>query len=381
MSRRTPMTLSDTYRGKRILVTGHTGFKGTWLCLWLENLGAKVFGYSLDVEPGSLYERAEMLVPEACSHPGEPAVPGRSLVSPIEDGELFAAAVAECKPALILHLAAQAIVSVGHEDPVGTFQTNVQGTVSVLEAARRHGVPALVVTSDKVYRPRESGLAVATVATAEGFTEWDPLGGSCPYSASKAAADMATQAYRASFGVHVAVARAGNVVGGGDYGKDRLIPDAVRARLGGHTLTLRNPTATRPYQHVLDCLYGYLLLGERMLTSGTVSGAWNFGPQRSLTTLEVVEAFDRGWGSEGRLEVHVEPLHRPYIETRRLSLDATKALRELGWVPLYSPERAVEKAARWYRDVAEGADVRLRTLAEIMAYEAERSAIGWKDAT
>jgi CDP-glucose 4,6-dehydratase len=307
------------WAGRRVFVTGHTGFKGAWLGEWLSALGAEVWGYSLPAptEPSlfaALGDRSLV----------------RSTIGDVANREQLGKAINEAKPEIVLHLAAQALVRASYEDPVGTFATNVLGTVHVLEAVRSTpSVKAvLVVTSDKSYENRE---------WLWGYRETDGLGGRDPYSSSKACAELVTAAYRDSFlaerGVLVATARGGNVIGGGDYAKDRLIPDLLRAFAAGQPASIRNPAATRPWQHVLELLRGYLMLAERLHAGDTkFVGPWNFGPPthdvRPVSWL--ADQLAQEWGGAAAW-VTTTGAH-PH-EARALTLDATKATTELGWRP------------------------------------------------
>ena len=331
------------YKNKRVLVTGHTGFKGAWLSLWLERLGAKVTGLSLaeDVSP-SLYE----LIPISSF--------AREFWCDLRQLEATQRAVAEARPDFIFHLAAQSLVRRSYREPVATFNTNVNGTIHLLEAVRqaRLNCPVLVITSDKCYE---------NTGQARSYQETDPLGGHDVYSMSKAAAELAVAAWRRSFFDTddalgpVATARAGNVIGGGDYAPDRLIPDAVRALIASESLRLRNPGATRPWQHVLDCLSGYLWLGARLATAGKRSAfadAFNFGPGpgTDLSVAAVVGEFFKHW--PGQWQDVSEGLH-PY-EAARLDLAINKAAEILSWKPTWSVTEAIAATAQWYRARHEG---------------------------
>ena len=279
------MSIAETYGGRNVFVTGHTGFKGSWISNWLATLGAQVTGYALDppTEP-SLFGALDL-----ASRMGH-------VVADVRDRSRLAAEVVAAQPSVIFHLAAQAIVRRAYAEPAETFETNVMGTVNVLEAARAcPSVRAVViVTSDKCYQNHEADQA---------FRETDPMGGRDPYSASKGCAELVTAAYRDSFfadGAAVASVRAGNVIGGGDWAADRLIPDAARALAGGDAVIVRNPDAIRPWQHVLEPLSGYLELGARLLEAGQrFAGAWNFGPTDAGEDREVrwvVDRFLAAWG-------------------------------------------------------------------------------------
>jgi CDP-glucose 4,6-dehydratase len=330
--------LAATYGDRRVFVTGHTGFKGSWLTHWLETLGADVSGYALEppTEP-SLFDATGL------------ATRMRHVVADVRDSERLSAEIAAAQPSIVFHLAARALVRRAYDQPRDTFETNVMGTVNVLEAARAcASVRAVViVTSDKVYQNLETGRA---------FVETDPLGGFDPYGASKGAAELVTAAYRASFfgggdAAAVASVRAGNVIGGGDWAVDRIIPDAVRALVAGDPILVRNPDAVRPWQHVLEPLSGYLWLGARLLIDGqSLAGPWNFGPldagERPVRW--VVERFVDEWGA-GSWTTPTHDRSAPY-EAHRLSLDSTKARERLGWAPVWDGPTAVRQTASWYRE-------------------------------
>jgi CDP-glucose 4,6-dehydratase len=341
---------------QRVLLTGHTGFKGAWAALWLERLGATVHGFALapDQAP-DMFSRLQ---------------PYRRLTSTIDDirdPEAVRRAVAEAAPTVVLHMAAQPLVRRSYADPVATFATNVMGTVNLLDALRAApGVAAvLVVTTDKVYRNEDGGKR---------FAENDPLGGHDPYSASKACTETATAAYAASFftpaGVRLATARAGNVIGGGDWSVDRLIPDVWRALHRGEPLELRYPGATRPWQHVLDSLSGYFVYLERLASAaGAVPLTMNFGPDDAtgLTVAAVAETIAghlpgaRGWIAA--------PGDFP-VEAQALALDPARAESILGWRSRLPVHEALEWTAEWYRGFDAGIDVRRLSLDQIQRYEA-----------
>lgn len=326
------------YRRRRVLITGHTGFKGGWLSLWLKHLGAEVWGYG---------------------H-GAPTSPGFHEILPIDtfqgeiagdvrDPESLRAAVDRARPEIVFHLAAQPLVRRSYSEPHSTLATNVMGTANLLEAIRIAGCPAhvVVVTTDKCYE---------NVGRTDGYVESDSLGGHDVYSASKAAAELVVQAWRRSFFEpnsalgNVASARGGNVIGGGDYAEDRLVPDAVRALLGGHAIPVRNPSSTRPWQHVLDCLSGYLCLGARLAGSGKhspVASAFNFGPDPSANrpVRELVEGILEGWPGTWR---NLAPPDAPH-EAAKLNLSIKKASDKLGWQPAWDFEDTVQQTIAWYR--------------------------------
>lgn len=325
------MSLASFYKGRRVLVTGHTGFKGAWLCLWLKSLGAQVSGFALPSENGDLGVFAAARVAEGM----------RSVIGDCRDGAAVEAAFEAAKPELVFHLAAQALVRRSYADPAGTWSTNVDGTVRVLEACRAARPAAVVVvTSDKCYANEDGGTA---------RRETDPLGGKDPYSASKAAQELIAASYRASWLPALATARAGNVIGGGDWCEDRLLPDCARAWREGKPAVLRRPATTRPWQHVLEPLSGYLLLGMRLAEDPKAwAEGWNFGPsdERTATAGEVAARAAKTWGPGARIEERPEP-GAPY-EAPALRLDASKAAKRLGWKASWSAERAVDETVAWY---------------------------------
>jgi CDP-glucose 4,6-dehydratase len=335
---------ADFWRGKRVLLTGHTGFKGAWLALLLERLGAEVTGFALAPEAGPSAFVAL-----------RPAITSR--IGDLRDAAAVQAAVQEARPEIVLHLAAQALVGRGYRDPEGTFASNVTGTINLMQALRGAGAKAaLMITSDKVYRNDNQGRA---------FREDDALGGHDPYSASKAACEIAVASWRASFGAEIggmATARAGNVIGGGDFGMERLIPDLVRARIADQTLVIRRPDATRPFQHVLDVLRGYLLHAEA-LWHGTAPPALNFGPRDAEISVKLVlELYGMAAGAPIAWEAAPAP---PMEEAQRLALDSSLAMQSLDWAPRHDAATAIAATARWYEAWRGGADGRALALAEI----------------
>lgn len=349
------MLFADAYNGRRVLVTGHTGFKGSWLARWLTRQGAVLTGYALD--PPSAPDHYSLLPRDYASLRGD-----------VRDAAALAAALAQADPEIVFHLAAQPLVRRSYQEPLQTLDANVMGVANLLEACRRalRLKAVVVVTSDKCYENRE---------WAHGYRETDPLGGHDLYSASKACAEIVTAAYRRSFfagdppRVLVASVRAGNVLGGGDWAEDRLAPDLVRAAAGGRSALVRNPGSVRPWQHVLDVLCGYLQLGQRLL-EGRVEFAdcWNFGPGVAgvLTAGEVAQRMSRAWNA---VAFHFpEGSGREPHEAGLLALDSAKARRRLGWRPLCDVDECLERTASWYRAYYERGEV--LTDAQIDAYEA-----------
>ncbi|MDP9203518.1 MAG: CDP-glucose 4,6-dehydratase [Gemmatimonadota bacterium] len=349
------------WEGRSVFVTGHTGFKGSWLTLWLHNLGAAVHGYALEAptEP-AMFDVAHVTGAVASNTLGD-----------LADLVRLKSSLRSAQPEIVFHLAAQSLVRESYRDPLSTLATNVMGTASLLEAAR--GIDSLraivLVTTDKVYENHESMHA---------YREVDALGGNDPYSASKAAAEIVAASYRASFfsqmtrrSAQVATARAGNVIGGGDWAADRLVPDCVHAFTVGQPVRLRFPQAVRPWQHVLEPLAGYLQLSEKLWgTEGRgFARAWNFGPDATgdATVAEVAKIAARMWGRDAAVEC--EALEEVPHEASLLRLDSTDARSKLGWKPRWSLECALEKTVRWYQAWARGADVRALTVEQIQAYE------------
>lgn len=321
------------YRGRRVVVTGHTGFKGSWLVLWLQQLGAKVI--ALAKPPATSPNHWDLLGLDIEAYDVD-----------IRDAELLEKKLAAAQPEVVFHLAAQPLVRLSYRQPLATWATNVMGTANLLEACRR--VPSLaaivVVTTDKCYENRE---------WIWGYREIDPLGGHDPYSASKAGAELVAASYRHSF-FHstaaplLATARAGNVIGGGDWSEDRLIPDLVRAVASGRSLAVRSPRATRPWQHVLECLSGYLLLGQGLLAGRRdFAEAWNFGPDpgENRAVEQLLSALQRHWPGA---EWHCASGPQPH-EAQLLSLDTRKARDRLGWCPVWSLDEELAATADWYR--------------------------------
>ena len=324
------------YAGKTVMVTGHTGFKGGWLTAWLKLLGARLIGFSLEPEPDrpSIFEAA---------HIDRDMV---SIIGDIRDHATIRAAFAAHTPEIVFHLAAQSLVRRSHQHPVDTYATNVMGTIHLLEVIRTTPSvrAAVIVTSDKCYENREWPW---------GYREIDPMGGQDPYSSSKGCAELVTAAYRSTFfghhGPQVASARAGNVIGGGDWAQDRLVPDVVRALSVGSPVVVRNPRATRPWQYVLDPLRGYLMLAQRLWEDGdSLAEAWNFGPWEgeAVQVIELVDRFIACWGT-GQYEVKESGDAPP--EAHSLKLDCSKAHARLGWKPVMSLQDGLDLTVEWYR--------------------------------
>ncbi len=350
----------DFWKGKKVLLTGHTGFKGSWLCLWLESLGAEVTGYALPppTDP-SLFVLAEV------------AKGLDSVTGDVRDLDALLAVVARVRPEIVIHMAAQSVVRYSYEQPVETYSTNVMGTVHLLEALRRVGGPCVVVnvTSDKCYENR---------GQVWGYRETEPLGGHDPYSNSKACSELVTAAYRRSFfagegaggnGIAVATGRAGNVVGGGDWTQDQLVPDIMRAFAEGRPVRIRNPHAVRPWQFVLEALRGYLSLAESLDADGAAfAEGWNFGPfeEDARPVSWIVERLSTTWGEGARWEA--DGGAHPH-EAELLMLDISKARARLRWSPCLRLEEAIPWIVDWYRAYREGKDVRAVTMAQIERYE------------
>jgi CDP-glucose 4,6-dehydratase len=343
---------------RKVFLTGHTGFKGAWLSLWLQQLGARVTGFALPPpSTPSLFEQAKV------------EVGMNSILGDVRDREHLESALRECRPEVVFHLAAQSLVRASYADPVGTYATNVMGTVNLLEAVRKvGGVRALVVvTSDKCYENRE---------WVWGYREGDPMGGFDPYSSSKGCAELVTAAYRNSFfsleeferhGTAIASARAGNVIGGGDWAADRLVPDIMRALLANQNIRIRYPNAIRPWQHVLEPLGGYLLLAERLLFDGRAyAQPWNFGPsdEEAQPVSWIVKRILQRWGS-GRWEL-AEGSH-PH-EATYLKLDCSKSRTVLQWRPKMPLEKGLDLLVDWYKICHKGGDVRAITMTQIAEY-------------
>ena len=335
----------SSYRGKRVLLTGHTGFKGMWLALLLLRAGAEVTGFALDAptEGGRAALDRLGILKELCDLRGD-----------VRDADALGRAFAAARPEVVFHLAAQPIVRTSYRQPVETFAVNVMGTVNILECIRTSDTvrSALIVTTDKVYENKE---------WAWGYRENEPLMGYDPYSASKSCAELAVYSYRQSFlaaqDVRVSTARAGNVIGGGDFAPDRIIPDCIRAAVRAQTIDIRNPYSTRPYQHVLEPLSVYLTIAARQTADASLVGAWNVGPDDAdcVTTGELADIFCRAWGDGVRWQTHAD---RGPHEAHFLKLDCSKIKSELGWNPRWHIEKSVEKTVEWAKAWEQGVDMR-----------------------
>lgn len=348
----------SVFAGRRVMVTGHTGFKGSWLTFLLNKTGAEVLGYALPAEhPVSHF--AGLDLSKSIHH----------VEADVRDGTKLAETMITFQPEFVFHLAAQALVRPSYVDPKATFETNVMGSVNLLEAVRRcESVRSLVyITSDKCYENLE---------WLWGYRENDRLGGHDPYSASKAAAEIAFSAYARSFFVHrpelgAATARAGNVIGGGDWAVDRIVPDCIRAISAGKPVVLRNPKATRPWQHVLEPLAGYLLLAARLHEQPmTYAGAWNFGPPSSEVRT-VQEVAERIVGRFGRGSIVTEPGPTKQHEANLLQLNCDKANQLLGWRPRWGVDQTLEATADWYKAVMDGAEASMVTHQQLRDYFTE----------
>jgi CDP-glucose 4,6-dehydratase len=351
------------WQGKRIFLTGHTGFKGSWLSLWLQSLGAEVTGYALaPLTTPSLFERASV------------ANGMQSVLGDVRDLNALQQAMRVAQPDIVIHMAAQSLVRYGYQNPVETYATNVMGSVNLLESVRHTpSVRAVVnVTSDKCYDNQSFERS---------YTEDDSIGGFDPYSSSKGCAELVSSAYRNSFfstqtyaqhGVAIATARAGNVIGGGDWSVDRLIPDILAAFGQGREVAIRYPNAVRPWQHVLEALSGYLVLTERLFDLGpSFAGAWNFGPdgKDNRTVAWLVEQMAAIWGQDARWRI--DDNQHPH-EAQHLSLDIAKAAQQLDWQPTMNLTTALQLTMDWARLESTRQSMREVTLAQIQAYQASR---------
>ncbi len=345
---------AEFWRGKRVFLTGHTGFKGSWLSLWLQSLGAELTGFAL-APPTNLSLFVEARVASGMT----------SIIGDVRDLNALQAALDKAKPEIVIHMAAQPLVRYSYQNPVETYAVNVMGTVNLLEAIRNTPSVKVVVnvTTDKCYENKE---------WVWGYREDEPMGGFDPYSNSKGCSELVTSAYRQSFfksaGIALASARAGNVIGGGDWALDRLIPDIVRAFEQGKPIAIRNPHATRPWQHVLEPLGGYLLLAQHLCTQGqTFAEGWNFGPRESDAKPVdwIVKNIATLWGDDA--EWQIDTGEHPH-EAHYLKLDISKAGNRLGWHPRLSLTKALTMIVEWQRARQSGASVRQTTLDQINSY-------------
>lgn len=358
---------NNCYQGKRVFITGHTGFKGSWLALWLTRLGADVIGYSVDI-------------PSNPSHFELLTLPLTSVEGDIRDKTKLSNAIEKYQPDIVFHLAAQSLVRASYQNPVATFETNVMGTINVLESCRAAGnVKAILnVTSDKCYRNMEWERP---------YKEDDALGGYDPYSASKGAAEIMANSYRNSFfnnneygKTHttlLADVRAGNVIGGGDWAKDRLIPDIVKATSRGEAVVIRNPRSTRPWQHVLEPLSGYLHLGWKLLErKSALADNWNFGPvdESHLTVQAVLDRAKKLWEN---ITYTVQKSPENVHEANLLQLDSSKARAELHWKNVWQSDRAIERTINWYKKYYENGEVVTAEDLEEYVNDAKRSSVEW----
>ena len=350
---------NNIYKNRKVLITGHTGFKGSWLCLLLNKLGADVYGYALEPPTNpSLFVEANI---------GEVIT---SYIGDIRDYHLLLKTLKEVQPEIIIHMAAQALVRESYKNPRETYEINVMGTVNLLDAARQvSSVKAILnVTTDKCYENKEWHW---------GYRENEPMGGYDPYSNSKGCSELLTSSFRSSFfnpkeyqkhGVSMASARAGNVIGGGDWSEDRLIPDFIRAIIRGEKVKIRSPYAIRPWQHVLEPLTGYLALCEKLYTAGTAyAEGWNFGPDdRDAKNVEwITGTICELWGENASFEIDTNP--QPH-EANYLKLDCSKAKSELGWIPKWDIETTLKSIVIWNKSFQTGSDMRSVTDKQILDY-------------
>lgn len=359
----------DFWKGKKVFITGHTGFKGSWLCLWLHSLGAEITGFSLPppTEP-SLFKICK--INELC----------KTITGDIRNLDLLSTAVKDSTPDIVIHMAAQPLVRASYLNPIETYETNVMGTLYLFEAVRsaiqqKKEIKAVVnVTSDKCYENKE---------WIWGYRETEPMGGYDPYSNSKACSELLTSSYRNSFfnpgsysshGVALASARAGNVIGGGDWAMDRLVPDCIRSFIKGEKILIRNPKALRPWQHVFEPLSGYLLLAQKLVKEGIqYAEGWNFGPsEEDARSVEwIVTTLCQKWGPEASYQINNE---EKWHEAQYLKLDCAKAKWKLGWRPNWELEYTLDKIIQWSQAYRDGLDMRKFSLQQIEEYEK-----GWKE--
>lgn len=345
------------WKNRRVFLTGHTGFKGGWLSLWLHDLGALITGFALEAEPLSMYNSASLS-----------SLFTKSITGDIRDAQALEHAMKECNPEIVIHMAAQPLVQHSYRDPVGTYSTNVMGTVHVLEAARKIGSvkSILNITTDKCYENNEWIWA---------YRENEPMGGYDPYSSSKGCAELVSSAYRRSFfdgkGVALATARAGNVIGGGDWAQNRIVPDAMRSFAAGETLIVRNPNSIRPWQHVLEPIAGYILLCQQLtLEPVSFTGAWNFGPLNSNAqpVSVLADIMSDAWGEKAAWTTD-NSVH-PH-EAHFLKLDSSKANHYLQWKPVWQLDRSLRETVAWYKAWNNKEDMHQYSLTQIRNYHIE----------
>ena len=362
--------IMDFYKGKKVLVTGHTGFKGSWMTAILLMAGAKVTGYAL--EPPADLSLFELLELDKSDERYQGTLV--NVFGDIRDLEHLKKTFIEAEPEIVIHMAAQPLVRESYKDPVGTYETNVIGTVNVLECCRMTGsVKSIInVTTDKVYRNKER---------AEGYREEEELCGYDPYSNSKSCSELVTDSYRNSFfrdkGMAVTTMRAGNVIGGGDFAKDRIIPDCVRAAMAGEDIIVRNPESTRPYQHVLEPVMCYLMVAARQYNEPEIEGCYNVGPDDSnaITTAEIATMFCDQWNSrinmDGRSDHGIKWVNKsdggPH-EANFLKLDCGRIKEKLGWQPVWDIRKSMDELVRWYREYKTGGDLTKITCEQIDKY-------------
>ena len=366
--------MMEFYKGKRVLVTGHTGFKGSWMTAVLLTAGAHVTGYALEppTDPSLFvllgFDKTDK------EYPGKLL----NMYGDIRDFDLLRNTFSEAKPEIVIHMAAQPLVRESYRDPVGTYETNVMGTVNVLECCRlTESVKSVInVTTDKVYRNKER---------TEGYREDEELCGYDPYSNSKSCSELVTDSYRNSFlrdkGIAVTTMRAGNVIGGGDFAKDRIIPDCVRAAIAGADIIVRNPGSTRPYQHVLEPVMCYLMVAARQFSEPGIAGCYNVGPDDSdaVTTANITTMFCDRWNRQGKKTVDenvkwVNMSDGGPHEANFLKLDCTKIKEKLGWHPVWDIDKAIDKLVEWYKVYETGGDLTGITKAQIDDYRRDLSA-------
>ncbi len=348
--------MKDFYKGKRVFVTGHTGFKGSWLCVVLKELGAEVYGYSL--EPDTDPDLFGLLKLSEDVH---------STIGDIRDLESLERAYEAANPDVVLHLAAQPIVRDSYRDPRYTYETNVMGTVNILECLRKHpgAVSFLNVTTDKVYENNE--------LENHGFKEDEKLDGYDPYSNSKSCSELVTHSYKKSFFFEdsapaISTARAGNVIGGGDFANDRIVPDCVRATVKGESIIVRNPYSTRPYQHVLEPLSAYLMIAMEQAKDKKYAGYYNIGPRDEdcINTGKLADTFVKYWGEQSHWTNMAEK-DAPH-EANFLKLDCSKAFETFGWEPVWNVDEAIRQTVLWYKAWHEGVDIKQMTNGQIFDF-------------